>query len=895
MAAAVCIDSNALAAFASGRLSERERADAEQHIDDCPACRQALAIAVTSQRHVPIDEPPQRVAHYDLVEEIGRGGMGVVYAAHDTKLGRTVALKLLHTDRHGGKRDTELRARAKREAQAAASISHPNIATVFEVGEADDDLYIAMELVAGRSLQEELGDPMAPRRALELAIDIARGLSAVHEAGIVHRDLKPANIMVSGSGARLLDFGLAKRVLLDDAPSDNDATLTTQGAVIGTPAYMSPEQARGERTTVASDVFSFGVVAYEMFAGRRPFSGVAAADVVAAIIRDDPPPLRDVAPTVPAALSDVIERCMQKSGDDRYRNAGELLSALLAVGDDFSDKRPRRAQLAIAIAALLLATVALAIGLQPQDDDRPAAAPSAIPASPADEAYARARVLWTGGNFVAARRALALNLKEHNNHAASALYLALDVNPGEDARNLLKTALTNRAQLSEHDAALLDASVALLQLVPDLHQWQQALQKQAKRFPQSTQVKLTLARVYAQRGNVDAALEALAAVERLEPPLAPACAALRGDMERTRYRMDEAAKSYDACVLQSPVAAACLQGQARIAALRGNCDKLERLAQRVIALDRDDPHGYELLVLALVAKREPIASVREALGAKWDRQRKWSHLPTFRHIADSEWSDRYRLAVVEGDFVTALEEAKAAQDAVGSDAALMAHLTPAFFIALAAWESGDIELARRESMSFVERARGWLPEDPRHVVAPLILLSTARRVGAITEAEFKRRRARWLALAEQANVNSGEELDAYSRVFPWVIGYTVGQTTAAQAHEALEALPRFGALPEPGSIQGDIDLVIGRTFELVGEHDKAIVYYEAAADACLLFENPFAYLFAQLEYAQSLRAVGRGDEAQERAERVLSYWRDAKPSSVHADRARAFLKKLASD
>jgi formylglycine-generating enzyme required for sulfatase activity/predicted Ser/Thr protein kinase len=278
----------------------------------------------------------EAIGRYEILEKLGEGGMGVLYRARDTRLGRTVALKLLRPESH---QDPERRERFFREARAASALNHPNIVTVYDVDTAPDGSdYIAMEHVEGRSLDRRLAEgPLPVDEALRHAIEIAQALAAAHAAGIVHRDLKPANVMLTRSGqVKVLDFGLAKLVAPAEGMSAESAETLTRdqatrtGVVLGTPAYMSPEQARGERVDARSDVFSFGTLLYEMLGGRRPFTGQSVADLLSSILRDDPPRLDALRPDLPRDLVDVVARCLARDRDRRYASAEGLLEALLA-------------------------------------------------------------------------------------------------------------------------------------------------------------------------------------------------------------------------------------------------------------------------------------------------------------------------------------------------------------------------------------------------------------------------------------------------------------------------------------------------------------------------------------------------------------------------------------
>ena len=279
----------------------------------------------------------QRVGHCRLVSLLGRGGMGEVWLAEDTQLARKVAVKLLPA---AFTHDAERVRRFVQEARAASALNHPNIITIHEIGvaaqESESTHYLVTEYVAGETLRERMSD--APGRgmrlaeALEVAAQIAAALTAAHTAGIVHRDIKPENVMLRGDGlVKVLDFGLAKLTERNAAAVDSHAPTqvwptTEPGMVMGTPRYMSPEQARGERVDARSDIFSFGVMLYEMVVGRAPFIGATTSEVIAAILRDAPPPLTDS--DAPPELQQIINRALEKDRQARYPQISELLGEL---------------------------------------------------------------------------------------------------------------------------------------------------------------------------------------------------------------------------------------------------------------------------------------------------------------------------------------------------------------------------------------------------------------------------------------------------------------------------------------------------------------------------------------------------------------------------------------
>jgi serine/threonine protein kinase len=277
------------------------------------------------------------VSHYQFLEKLGAGGMGDIYKAHDARLNRFVAVKVLSAANAG---DPDRRRRFIQEAQAASGLNHPNIITIHDIVNEPEGDYMVMEYVAGKTLVDVIpkGGLRAPQ-ALKYGVQMADALSAAHAAGIVHRDLKPGNVMVTESGlVKVLDFGLAK--LTDRGPAshmgDNtqtiaDAPLTVEGSIIGTVSYMSPEQAQGKKVDTRSDIFSFGVVFYEMLTGTRAFSGDSALSTLSAILRDEHKPMIEVTPDVPPQLELLIGRCLRKNPDDRWQSMKDVLGALSAL------------------------------------------------------------------------------------------------------------------------------------------------------------------------------------------------------------------------------------------------------------------------------------------------------------------------------------------------------------------------------------------------------------------------------------------------------------------------------------------------------------------------------------------------------------------------------------
>src|ERR1700693_3607161 len=285
--------------------------------------------------------PGTKLGAYEIQSPLGTGGMGEVYRATDTKLGRDVALKVLPAEMA---RDPERLARFRREAKALAQIDHPNIVTIYSVEDFDGVHFLTMQLVEGLPLNGLISQSGLPvDQIIAIAGSLAAALAAAHEKGIVHRDLKPANVMVSNDGrVKVLDFGLEKDVR---AERTTEATLTSAGrtqvgVVMGTPSYMSPEQTSGRPLDHRTDIFSLGVLLHEMATGRRPFEGSSSAELVSAILRDNPPPVTELRPDLPSDLARIVRRCLEKDPRHRLQTARDVSNEFRDLSRQSSQKSP---------------------------------------------------------------------------------------------------------------------------------------------------------------------------------------------------------------------------------------------------------------------------------------------------------------------------------------------------------------------------------------------------------------------------------------------------------------------------------------------------------------------------------------------------------------------------
>ena len=353
----------------------------ETPVMDLAARAMAGSVAMSQTESVISDLSGRKIVHYQILEQVGAGGMGVVYKARDLHLDRFVALKVLPPGRVD---DESAKSRFLLEAHAASALNHPNIITVHDVASEEGLDFIVMEFVAGKPLDLLIGRKgLKLRDTLKYGFQIAAALEAAHAAGIIHRDLKPGNIMVTESGlVKVLDFGLAKL-----APASNPLALTQagkqteEGMILGTVAYMSPEQAEGKNLDARSDIFSFGTVLYEMITGQRPFQGDSKMAILSAIIEKDPKPVSTLSGETPIELEKLVSRCLRKDPERRLQHMGDIKLALTELKEESESaqvrvttrtKAPRRSWPIVASVALVLLGMAIAIALWTRSPSKPA-------------------------------------------------------------------------------------------------------------------------------------------------------------------------------------------------------------------------------------------------------------------------------------------------------------------------------------------------------------------------------------------------------------------------------------------------------------------------------------------------------------------------------------------
>jgi serine/threonine protein kinase/tetratricopeptide (TPR) repeat protein len=540
------------------------------------------------------------VSHYRILEKIGEGGMGVVYLAEDTLLGRRVAIKTIHS--RSGAEDRQFRARFLREARAVSALSHPHIATIHDYGETEDgEPYIVMELIKGETLGDlMLTEKLTISRAIEIIKQVGEALAEAHRQGIIHRDIKPTNVAINERGhVKVLDFGLAKQVALEAADITDPerqtlmATHTREGLILGTPMYLSPEQALSNEVDARSDLFSLGSLLYECIAGKSPFFGKSAADICAKVLRDDPPPPSTVNPDVPKELDRIALKSLAKKPEARYQTADEMIAELQGVQANlFSDAtntvtrlipsavatRPtgtratlsdifRRPRLPIGyvVAALVAVTIA-AVGIWYFVRGRPHQ-----PNADAQRFYETGANALRAGSFFQASKALSLAISNDDQFALAHARLAeawMELDYSDRAKDeLLRVGelSPNRSLFTPVDSLYLEAITATVRR--DFPRAVTAYAEIARLQPNQSYVYVDLGRAYEKNNQLDKAIESYTSATNKDSQNATAFLRL-GVLQGRKHNLAEAGTAFDKAdtIYQ---ALGNVEGRAEVALQRG--------------------------------------------------------------------------------------------------------------------------------------------------------------------------------------------------------------------------------------------------------------------------------------------------------------------------------------
>jgi len=833
----------------------------------------------------------QRVAHFRVLERIGRGGMGVVYRARDEKLGRDVALKVLPPSFAS---DDERRRRMLREARAAAAVTHPNIVTVYEVGETESgQIYIAMELVSGESLRARLErGPLTVPEALGVARDVARGLAEAHGAGLVHRDLKPDNIMIGRDGhAKILDFGLAKTAVDETesalAVAETMSRVTETGAIVGTLAYMSPEQAKGKPVDARSDVFSFGMVVYEMLAGRRPFGGESAAELIIAIDRDEPPPLRGV----PGAFAAFVSRCMRKSASDRFVSGAAALAALERV-----EVRGASRGRAIVLVALAAIGVVVALTVTITARRAPAAlqgaavsltpAPSAPHTSSAEAlaAFNDALVARHDGQVDTERKLLGTAVAADPTFAAAHLRLAyalLTQRTGSmtSARAHAEVARRGRADLSPRDAAILDAlEPAFTRDPPAFGEAWKRLHQAAAASPDDAHLAMTEGEIaFAADRNRDADVALKHALD-LDPTFIMA-RVVRATVLRTLGERDDSDREVSSCADSSSPSSACLLQRMFFERGEGRCEAMAKDARAVSMMESNAFRGWSFEAEARASRGASIAEVTELV-----RQ----GLARAPDDVKLRLGARYdvSLAILGGRFDDALSAVRRMEEQnAGSDEA-STHLTTAKLLVYLQTDMGDLAAAARTASDTRARSGAWgsirwINDDLRPG-----LLRVEARDGRVTREEVRRLLDQWEA---EWRERIGDDAGPDAPWQRWAVVRAAGVETKEEAEEALALAPRT----EPaglGQWPTRYALGYGRVLLRAGRAADAVPWLRMAANDCDEAQVTFDVFGARLDLGDALVATGDAPAACDAWREIVFRWGKATPRSITAEAVRARMK-----
>jgi tetratricopeptide (TPR) repeat protein len=788
---------------------------------------------------------------YRLDALLGEGGMGEVHVGFDLALERKVAVKVVR-DTTGTPRDrAEWVARAQREARAAAALQHPNVVAIFDVGEEDGWPYLVLEYLEGQPLSHFVGVATPASDRIRWLRDAALGLSAAHEAGLVHRDLKPDNVFVCANGiVKVLDFGIARRA--DAQPGDTK--LTTPGMAIGTPAYMSPEQVRGEIVDALSDQFSWGVTAYELLTGGLPWTNIASAYAAAASVLSEepsPPSLRSV--SIDPRLDAIVLRAMHKDKLERFASMSEVAAALdAALAPPVISMMPTAPQ-SVREAATRAVT----------DPPYPKAKVGAL------DAYRAAMGHFRDSNWPAAHRELARAVEIEPTFAAALLRLSItgrfdgDMTP-EGYRGAFRRSLDRRRDLSPHDRAIQRAFEPLLLLDPASPADNIArLREACEAHPGDAEILgLTAALML-----FDDPREQLGYAERaaaVDPEFAAAwvlSAVAHADLGAE----DEALRDLDRALDLSPASADTYLERAALHAVRGDAARAEADARQAVALD-ENRYGLEIQVAAMVAGGRPREAVRDVLRRKWA-------LVDERMLPSIRAYDEAQLAILEGSLAQAAEIVAHAERA-GADERSIDYHGPLARVAIeCALELGDVETAGAAAQRWVERSVHWTAASTLSRDATAHAIAALERSGSLTGQAADERREAWASTF-------------------WA---PTGVVWAASVAPALD-LPRVRDAARQRSQRDlvfrahnwpDQRAAVGRTLLALGRLDEAASWLRASARGCLWTFDAMSRVHATLWLGETLEALGDRAAAAEAYERVVSLWRQRAPDAASVVAARA--------
>jgi eukaryotic-like serine/threonine-protein kinase len=906
-------------------------------------------------------KPGDLIGPYEIRGFVGQGGMGQVYRAFDPRLERTVALKIIaipegardaRTRREGSEAQTEpseregservlsdsrrppseFSARLLREARAVAALSHPNVVAIYDVGESKGRLYLAMELVVGAPLRSFVGNSELPlARRIRWLVDVARALDAAHKSGIIHRDVKPENVMVrEDGGIKVLDFGIARRTAARTDEQQAIDTVTGGGAIAGTPVYMAPEQIKGGDVDARCDQFAWGVMAYELVTGQRPWPDTGdLLSLVAKILTDPVRPIRTLAKDVPSVVEETLLRALSKDPAARFGTMSDIVEALEPFGSISTGRdrvkiapgpvddpayaattrvpmtvsveppkaeptttartpRPQRSAWSLALPLVLLGMLGAGVWLvrtkvptRPIPTTPSASVSGTRPLSTvprAEAAYREAMSLWHDGASAKAAIALKQAIELDPTFAAAHLQLALQQASANDvasAQASFQSAYEHRHMLTHRDSVLLEASQPFVRAKPDVEEWETRMTAVVFQYTRDPELQFYLGRARERQGDFAGARAAYGDAIRLDGSFVPALAAL-ATADAALGHVPEGLATAERCITRTPIASLCVETRYAILSSAGQCKRAREEANHWASLEPQSPRPFAALARALHADNAPRASVEEVLT------RRWALVPAADKKLE-ELRDRAALAVIDGDLAKAEDIAREVDAALPLTADAYDHAIPARLRVNVLMELDRMKDAAKAARQFLDRMDAW----PAYPFAPspsVGFLEPLFRTGEIGKGELAQMRSDWLE-AEKRRASEART----TALDPWVAWATVYGSFAETRDEALEAL---GKAPrsEPAARAGlFVDFTVGKTFALAGRNDDALPFLSRVTSTCSTFDAAMQIAKAHLLIGQILEAKGDASGARAHYERITDAW----PKTSGSRTTRRALERLA--